>query len=149
MRGGFANAEFPRDAVLGGVMDLEGVVFAPRFDEPRQGDDLSLGDGLEMERGQVQFSGQRRIKKNGARIFPNRLLTQQIAGAQRVGRVGGGAHGFEHGAKFLAKLAFVKKEFGTHGGKTGPGAARTASIWSRHFSRRSLIFFSEPSAVGS
>ena len=88
---------------------------------------------------QINFSGNRGVKKNSASFLPNRLLPQQrLRACAKRGAFALRQTYLERPAQAPAKFRFGRVM------RLPANSAHGLNLHARHFSSRSLIFFSEP-----
>src|ERR1700722_1371438 len=141
MRARLKNAEFARRAIFLVMRDFNGLICSRLADKSRERDRFARLQSLLQQRRQIQFTRRRSVKENGLRALPCRLPPQEIARAGRslvTLRVRETLQGRPHSTPpfRLFRIGFLAH-------------LRRASICARHFSNRSLIFFSAPSSVAS
>ena len=125
-----------------------------------QGNSLASGQRLSQQRPDIQFLRQRRKEQHRLRRLPQGLRRQQGARLRRSGRrvrcgaiCSNAARTCSRSACFASRIVFcisspqgiIASHYVSDFGLRTPAFANCA----RHFSTRSLIFFSTPCSVGS
>ena len=163
---GLANPKMARAQIRGGVPNVANNIAPRDCVEARQPHFLPSRQRDRNQRPNIQFRWQGRVEQNGLRLVPKRLGHKELSGLCRAGRSLLGRHSFQLASQPISERLLRVWGIEVHrlarGGRPRsqapvpalrvPGSESRGFDFAnsaRHFSTRSLIFFSTPCSVGS